>query len=97
MPRQVKKTIFLFEVNCHSEMTPFLFLNRTHIIYSPRECPSVQIVPFILLPLNCRFFNTIHMEPIWANVFSFESVGRIGHLFLVLPVNLIPHTTNGVL
>jgi hypothetical protein len=37
------------------------------------------------------------MEPIWANVFPFEIVGRIGHLFLAFPINLVPHTTNGVL
>jgi hypothetical protein len=36
------------------------------------------------------------MELIWTNVFPLESVG-IGHLFRVFPVNLVPHTTTGVL
>jgi hypothetical protein len=37
------------------------------------------------------------MEPIWANVFPFAIVGSIGHLFIVFPLNLVPHTTNGAL
>jgi hypothetical protein len=37
------------------------------------------------------------MEPIWANVFPFEIFGSIGNLFFVSPINIITHTTNGVL